>query len=86
MHGAKTLMKRHVLSVASTVALAGLVGCGGGDDRLGDLASPVTHEQALQNQRLSDASKAIALGSKQLVDAGGNARREVYQPATRPMP
>jgi len=72
-------MTRLVFSVAGTVVLAGLVGCGGGDDRLADLASQVTHEQAQQNQRLADASKAIAQGSKQLVESDADARRDVIQ-------
>lgn len=72
-------MKRFVFSVAGTVVVVSLVGCGGGDDRLAELASQVTQEQAQQNQRLADASKAIAQGSKQLVEADAHARRDVIQ-------
>jgi hypothetical protein len=72
-------MIRPMFSAAS-IALVGLVGCGDGEaDRLADLASQVTHEQAQQNQRLADASKAIAQGSQQLVDADADARRDVIK-------
>ena len=61
------------------VGLVGLVGCGGGDQRLGDLASQVTHEQARQNERMADASKAIAQGTKQLVESDAQARHDVIK-------
>ena len=68
-----------VSTIIGTLVLAGTGGCGVPDDRVGELASQVTHEQAEQNQRIAEGSKAIAQGSKQLVEADAQARRELIE-------
>jgi hypothetical protein len=66
-------------AIASTIALAGLGGCSHPDARLGELASQVTHDQAEQNQRISEGSKAVAQGSQHLVEADAQARRDLIE-------
>jgi hypothetical protein len=66
-----------IVSTLGTLALAVLGGCNDPDARLGELASQVTHEQAEQNQRIAEGSKAVAQGSRHLVEADSQARREL---------
>ena len=61
------------------LALASLPGCKDPDSRLGELASQVTHEQAEQNNRVSEGSRAVAQGSQHLVEADAQARRELIE-------
>jgi hypothetical protein len=68
-----------VSTIIGTLVLAGLGGCSDPDTRLGELASQVTREQAQQNQRIADGSKAIAQGSQHLVEADAQARRELIE-------
>ncbi len=67
---------RHILIVSIVLVL--MVGCSS-DARLGDLAQQVTHEQAVQNQRMAESTEKIAHGSQQLVAADAAARRELIE-------
>jgi len=66
-----------VSTFIGTLVLAGLGVCSDPDTRLGDLAVQVTHDQAEQNQRIAEGSKALAQGSQHLVEADAQARREL---------
>ncbi|WP_425613528.1 hypothetical protein NA78x_003362 [Anatilimnocola sp. NA78] len=68
-------MKRQVLVIGIAAGCA-LVGCSR-DERLADLAQQVTHEQAAQNVRMAKSSETVAQGSRQLVTADAQARREM---------
>ena len=71
-------MKRLLaLAAAAVAALAALPGCDEPDGRVADMAQQVTHEQAQQNQRIAEGSKAVAEGSQQLVEHDAKARREL---------
>jgi hypothetical protein len=63
--------------IVGTFLVASLAGCGDADSRLSELATQVTHEQAEQNLRVSEGSKAVAQGSRDLVEADAKARREL---------
>ena len=67
-----------ILSSAVGSAVSLLVGCGS-DGRLADLAEQVTHDQAVQNQRMAESSQSIAQGSQQLVAADAQARGELIE-------
>ena len=70
-------MKRLLVLGAVGAALAALPGCAEPDGRVADMAQQVTHEQAQQNQRIAEGSKAVAEGSQQLVEHDAKARREL---------
>jgi small-conductance mechanosensitive channel len=63
------------------VVLAVAAGCGdsGQGERLARMAEQSTHEQSAQNQRVTHAHAELAEGSKRLVDADAQARRELAQ-------
>ncbi|WP_254509409.1 hypothetical protein [Anatilimnocola floriformis] len=72
-------MKQHMaMGILTASLLTLMVGCSS-DSRLGDLAQQVTHEQAVQNQRVADSTQRIAQGSQQLVEADAKARRELIE-------
>jgi hypothetical protein len=58
------------------IAAAILSGCNN-EGRLADLAEQVTHEQAVQNQRMADSTQAVAKGSQELVTADAQARKDL---------
>jgi hypothetical protein len=70
---------RIVLVIAVPLVVA--AGCGDAepDERLAKMAEQTTREQSLQNQRVSQAHASLVEGSKQLVDADANARRDLAQ-------
>ena len=70
-------MKRLLALAAVGAGLAALPGCDEPDGRVADMAQRVTHEQAQQNQRIAEGSKALAEGSQQLVEHDAKARREL---------
>jgi len=67
------------LVAAAVIALAAGGGCTDPDERLGRMAEQVTHEQSQQNQRVSEAHSAVADGSRRLVEADAQARRDLAQ-------
>jgi hypothetical protein len=72
--GEKARMKQFPTVIAITAAT--ISGCSN-EGRLADLAEQVTHEQAVQNQRMADSTQAVAKGSQQLVAADAQARKEL---------
>jgi len=70
---------RLAISVCGVALVVSLVGCRDPDPQLGQLASQVTHEQAQQNQRIAEGSRAIAQGSQELVTADAQARRDLIE-------
>jgi len=72
-------MQIKYVAATAVVALAAGGGCTDPDQRLAKMAEQVTHEQAQQNQRVSEAHSAVADGSRRLVQADAQARRELAQ-------
>jgi hypothetical protein len=66
------------LTVAAVLAAAGCDDQGHGE-RLAHMAEQSTREQSIQNQRVSQAHASLAEGSKQLVNADADARRDLAQ-------
>jgi hypothetical protein len=74
-------MPRRMIVHGLVVALAVAAGCGEGGqgERLARMAEQSTYEQSAQNQRVTQAHAELAEGSKRLVDADAQARREFAQ-------
>ena len=70
-------MKRLLVLAVVAAALAVLPGCNEPDGRVADMAQQMTREQGQQNQRVAEGSRAVAEGSKELVAADAQARREL---------
>lgn len=68
---------RHLVLGAVGAVLAALPGCSEPDSRVADMAQQMTHEQSEQNERIAEASRAVAEGSKRLVENDAKARREL---------
>jgi TolA-binding protein len=61
------------------LAIVVVVAAGCDSERLARMAEQSTREQSAQNQRVSQAHASLAEGSKQLVEADANARRDLAQ-------
>lgn len=74
-------MQRRMIVHGLAVVLAVAAGCGdsGQGERLARMAEQSTHEQSAQNQRVTQAHAELAEGSKRLVDADAQARRDFAQ-------
>jgi len=70
-------MNRFLVLAAVAIALAALPGCSEPDGRMADMAQQVTHEQSQQNQRIAEGSRAVAEGSKPLIEADAKARGQL---------
>lgn len=74
-------MTRH-RSLSITIAIIGLLiaGCGDQrDERLAAVSVEAVRQQAEQNRRMVDLQEQVAVGSRRLVEADTQARREMTQ-------
>lgn len=74
-------MQHKMIVRGLAVAIVVVAGCGDGGqaERLARMAEQSTMQQSAQNQRITQAHTELAEGSKRLVDADAQARRELAQ-------